>query len=316
MSFSSELKNEMIANAAGDSCCVLAELSALLAVGGTVRLTSAGPGLRFVSESAAVTRRAFALVKSAFGIRCLISAVKRARLDKGNLYQLDIPEPAPARLALEKTGIVSEEFEFTRGVPAWVAAKDCCRRAYLRGVFLAGGTAADPKKSYHLEIAVADEDYAVSLCAFIRAFTLNAKTVKRKENYVVYIKDCEGIIDFMTLAGASAAVFRMEDARILKGICNDVNRAMNCDAANTEKSFRAAREQIGDIELITQRDIFKRLPKPLRETAEIRLAYPEATLAELGQFHNPPQSKSCVNHRIGKLRAIAAQMRAQEEEPT
>ena len=314
MSFSSELKNEIIANAQQrDRCCNLAELSAFLALGGSIYLKRGGIGLRFANENAAVTRKAFSIVKQITGISCEIRAAKRSRLNKGNLYVLDIADAEAAGELLKATGVAEEGLSFSRLVPERIVEADCCKRAYLRGAFLAAGTVSDPHKSYHLEIAAADEGYAESFGAFIRGFGLNAKIAPRREAYMVYLKDSEGIVDFMSLAGASSGVFKMENARIIKEIRNNINRAVNCDIANESRTLTSAKAQCDDIQYLIDKDIFRTLSRQLRETAELRLENPEASLQDLGEMHNPPQSKSCMNHRIGKLRSMAKQLRNEEE---
>ncbi len=314
MSFSSDLKNEMIINAQQEGdCCSLAELSALLALGGSIYLRRGSLGLRFASESARVTRRAFTLVKQVSGISGEISAAKRNKLNKGNLYMLEISNAAAAGKLLERTMVAGQGMDFTRRVPQEVVKNDCCKRAYLRGAFLAAGTASDPQKGYHLEVNCQDESYANSFCEFLRSFTLNAKVSARRDGYMVYLKDSEGIVDFMSLAGASSLVFAMENTRIMKEMRNNINRAMNCDIANESKTLMAAKAQLEDIQYLIDKDIFRTLSRPLRETAEIRLENPDISLQDLGEMHNPPRSKSCINHRLGKLRSMARQLRQEEE---
>jgi DNA-binding protein WhiA len=314
MSFSSDLKNEMIINSQQEEdCCSPAELSAMLAFGGSIYLRREGVGLRFLSESARVTRRAFTLVKEVSGVSGEISAAKRSKLNKGNLYMLEISDSAAAEELLEKTMIAGRERDFTRRVPQEILTSDCCKRAYLRGAFLAAGTASDPRKGYHLEVTCQDESYAKSFCEFLRGFTLNAKVSPRRDGYVVYIKDSEGIVDFMSLAGASSLVFAMENTRIMKEMRNNINRAMNCDIANESKTLMAAKAQAEDIQYLIDKDIFRTLSRQLRETAEIRLENPDVSLQDLGEMHSPPRSKSCINHRLGKLRSIARQHRQEEE---
>jgi DNA-binding protein WhiA len=303
----------MITNAGQEDCCSLAELSALLALGGSIYLRRGGTGLRFFNESARVIRRAFTLVKRVSGVSGEISAAKRSKLKKGNLYMLEISDAAAAESLLEKTMVAGRGMDFTRRVPHEILKESCCKRAYLRGAFLAAGTVSDPQRGYHLEVACQDERYAKSLCEFFRSFILNAKVTARRDEYVVYLKDSEGIVDFMSLAGASSLVFAMENTRIMKEMRNNINRAMNCDIANESKTLVAAKAQAEDIQYLIDKNIFKTLSRPLRETAEIRLENPDVSLQDLGEMHNPPRSKSCINHRLGKLRSIARQLRQEEE---
>lgn len=316
MSFSSETKQEIIGTASDEACCQLAELSAMMAVGGSVYLKRGGFGLRLSNENAAVARRAFALVKARCGITASVSAHKRNRLNKSNLYCLEIPETQEAKSVLIQVGLLKdgEEFDFSRQLPEKIIEKDCCRRAYLRGAFLAGGNLSDPDKAYHLDIALTDGQFAEQFCAFLKNFGLNAKISLRKENFVVYLKESESVIDFLSLAGASSGVFKLENTRIMKSIRNSVNRGVNCESGNAERVSQAAVSQIQDIEYLLAQDVFRTLPAGLRETAELRMENPEANLTELGQLHTTPQSKSCINHRMVKLRALAKELREQKEE--
>ncbi len=317
MSFSSETKQEIIGAASDAACCQLAELSAMLAVSGAVYLRRGGLGLRLGNENAAVARRAFALVKAQSGVTAAVSVRKRARLNKTNVYYLEVPQPEAVKALLVKTGLIEpgEGLAFSRQLPQAIIAKDCCRRAYLRGAFLSGGTLSDPDKAYHLEIDLSDGDYAQQFCAFLKKFGLNAKIALRKENFVVYLKESESVIDFLSLAGASSGVFKLENTRILKSIRNSVNRGVNCESGNAERVSQAAVSQMRDIEYLLENDAFRTLNASLRETAELRLENPEANLTELGQLHHPPQSKSCINHRMAKLRTIANELREQKGGP-
>lgn len=316
MSYASDIKREIVLNSQaeeGRGCCALAELSALMALGGSVRLTRAGLGLRFANENAAVTRRAFALIRSVCGQRSSVSAIKRSRLNLGNIYVLDVSDAAAARALLEQTGLAAPGGEGFSGlryaVPDQVVQSGCCQRAYLRGAFLAGGTISAPGKGYYADISSGSYEYAESLARFLSdRMGLGAKLAERRGSWVVYIKNSESIIDFLSLVGSSTGVFELENTRIMKGIYNDLNRAMNCDAANSEKTLAASQEQTHAINRLIETDVFRKLHRSLRETAELRLENPDATIQELGQLHNPPVSKSCVNHRLVKLRQLAAEL--------
>ncbi|MBQ2817613.1 MAG: DNA-binding protein WhiA [Clostridia bacterium] len=316
MSFSSDVKTELISNSDNNACCNLAELSGMLALGGSLYLTRGGLGLRFASDNPAAARYAFSLVKLLTGEKCSVGAKKRSNMNQNTQYVLDVSDSEAAGIILESCGLIThtkDGREFLSGVPKELTENECCKRAYIRGAFLAGGTATEPTKAYSIELICANEPYAQSLCDFLKVYGLNAKTVQRKSVYVVYLKESESVIDFLSLAGASASVFKIENTRIMKDIRNNVNRAMNCETANFEKTSIAAQNQIDDINLIIDSGKFPTLNKGLRETAELRLEYPEATLQDLGDLHVPAQSKSCVNHRLSKLRKLAAELRGEND---
>lgn len=204
--------------------------------------------------------------------------------------------------------ITKEEIE-TAIVNAVLLKSVCCKRAFLRGVFLTSGSMSNPEKRYHLEIVCASIAQAEQVRDTILSFDVDAKIVQRKKYYVVYLKEGEGIVELLNIMGAHVSLMNFENFRILKEMRNDINRRVNCEAANITKTVNAASKQIEDIEYIREHYGFQRLSSSLREMAEIRLEYPEATLKELGEFLNPPVGKSGVNHRLKKLGELADKLR-------
>ncbi|MCM1179525.1 MAG: DNA-binding protein WhiA [Clostridium sp.] len=193
--------------------------------------------------------------------------------------------------------------------PRQVVQKDCCKKSFIRGMFLAAGSVNDPKKAYHFEIVVRNLDMAQAVKELINSFQLEAKVVKRKKYYVVYLKEGSMIVDILNIMEAYVSLMDMENIRILKDMRNDINRRVNCEAANIKKTVSAARKQIEDIEYIEKTRGLKYLNASLRELAELRLEEPDANLAELGEMLNPPVSKSGVNHRLRKISSIADSLR-------
>ena len=186
-------------------------------------------------------------------------------------------------------------------------------RAYLRGAFLAAGSVSDPASHYHLEVVCPDEAAASDVCGHLQTAGFSPRVVSRKKHRVVYLKEGDQIADFLTLIGAHRALLRLENVRVLKEVRNSVNRAVNCDAANIAKSVEAARKQREDILLIEREMGLGKLPGPLRAAALARLAEPEATLTEIGERMDPPVGKSGISHRMGKIAAIAAGIRLEQE---
>lgn len=193
--------------------------------------------------------------------------------------------------------------------PKQVVQKDCCKKAFVRGIFLAAGSVNDPQKAYHFEIVVHNREMAQSVQEVIKSFSLDAKIVKRKKYYVVYLKEGSMIVDILNVMEAYVGLMDMENVRILKDMRNDINRRVNCETANIKKTVNAARRQIEDIEYIERTKGLRYLNDSLRSLAEIRLEEPDANLAELGQMLNPPVSKSGVNHRLRKISSIANALR-------
>lgn len=183
--------------------------------------------------------------------------------------------------------------------------QSCCKRAFLRGVFLCSGSVSNPEKGYHLEFVLSGEEFPKQIQSLIGSFGIEAKITTRKKYTIVYIKEGEGIVNLLNVMGAFTSLMDLENLRILKEINNSINRQMNCDTANINKSVAAGRKQIEDIMRIRDCRGFKDLPPNLQEIAELRLSYPELSLKELGEMLDPPIGKSGVNHRLRKLSEIA-----------
>lgn len=187
--------------------------------------------------------------------------------------------------------------------------KSCCVRAYIREAFLAAGSISDPEKGYHFEVVTSSENKALQLVSKLELFGIEAKTIERKGHIVVYIKEGSQIVDALNVMEAHNALMDLENVRILKEVRNSVNRQVNCETANINKTVNAAVKQIEDIQYIQETVGLGELPLQLRETAMLRLEYPEAPLKELGNLMNPPVGKSGVNHRLRKLSQIAEELR-------
>lgn len=188
----------------------------------------------------------------------------------------------------------------------------CCKRAYLRGAFLSIGTVSDPEKSYHLEYACQKEEDAERILMLLKSFGIEAKIFNRKNTHVVYIKDSSQIVETLNVMEAHVALMDFENMRILKEMRNSVNRKVNCETANINKTVSAAQKQIDEINAIMETADYKGLPDSLKEIAELRIEYPEASLTELGELCNPKVGKSGVNHRLRKLSEMATRIKGGE----
>ena len=195
-----------------------------------------------------------------------------------------------------------------------VVQNTCCKRSFLRGAFLASGSISDPEKTYHFEIALATMPKAVQIKEMLEAFGIEAKIIMRKKYYVVYVKEGSLIVEALAVMEAHVALMNFENVRILKEMRNSINRQVNCETANINKTVVAATKQMEDIIYIKETVGFGELTEGLEEIARVRLEYPEASLKELGSLLNPPIGKSGVNHRLRKLSIIAEQIREQKEE--
>ncbi|MDI6711259.1 MAG: DNA-binding protein WhiA [Bacillota bacterium] len=306
MTFSVSTKDEL-SRVFGRPCCVLAEISALARVGGRLGMAGSQPAsLVIVSENAAVARKAYRLAKD-LGLPARTAVSRNARLRKGYRYEVRLPlEPDPQG-AMRKLGLEQ------RGIKKSLVRRNCCRRAYLRGAFLARGSVASPRGPYHLEIMVEDEVLARDLAALMERLSLEARVSPRRQGWTIYIKEGTQIVDCLNLMGAHAALLSFEDARILKEMRNRVNRLVNCDTANLNKAVDAGVRQQECIRVIAEGMGLEKLPPALRELALLRQRHPDVSLRELGELADPPLSKSCINHRMRRLETVAAQLRARGE---
>lgn len=214
--------------------------------------------------------------------------------------------------ALEKKELLEKKLfgDMARGHTAeGLLEKNCCKRAYLRGAFLASGSISNPEKSYHFEIVCQNPAQAGHLQELYKEFELDAKIVRRKKYYIVYIKEGGQIVDALNVMGAHVALMNLENVRILKEMRGSVNRIVNCETANIGKVVGAACRQIEDIHRIEQEIGLDGLSPTLREMALLRLNYPDSSLAELGELCTPPIGKSGVNHRLRKLSELAKKLR-------
>lgn len=308
MSFASETKKELT-NLEVKDCCGLAELSALIQMNGSLSFTNKKLAVDIQTENAAIARRIYTLIKRFYPVTVELLVRKKMRLKKNNVYIVRLVDHA--RRILEDLGIIGEGFEFVTEICPRLIMKKCCKRSYLRGAFLAGGSVNNPEtSSYHLEIFSLYKEHSEALCELMNSFDLNAKTLERKKGYMTYLKEAEKITDFLIIIGANNAMLKFEDIRILRDMRNSVNRLVNCETANLNKTIGASVRQVENIKYIQGTIGLDVLPEKLREIAELRVAHKDVTLKELGEMvSSGPISKSGINHRLRKVDAIAEKIR-------
>ncbi len=310
MSFSGEVKEELSAVLSPSRHCQIAELAAMVCYGGRLEAGETGH-IRLIvqTENEKVIRKGFTLLQKSFNICTGVIG--------SGPYTLQVEEEASVR-RLFQTLKLSGQYPMADGrieaVNPLLIKNACCRRAFLRGAFLVTGSMSDPEKSYHLEFVCPYEEQALQLQEIIRDFGMEARIVMRKNHFIVYMKEGAGIVDLLNVTGAHISLMNLENLRIVKEMRNSINRRVNCETANITKTVNASSKQIEDIMLIQDTQGLGTLPDGLRETALIRLEYPDATLKELGQYLNPPVGKSGVNHRLRKLSEIAESIRGYKEE--
>ena len=312
MSFSSNVKNEISKIYIEDTCCQKAELSALIKLTGTIQIAGNNEiGIRLTTENAAIARRIFSLLKTNYSIHTRVTMTKNRQFRRKYSYTLLIGAENSSEKLLLSLGILrtGTGIRINHRIPKEIIADDCCKKAYLRGVFLGGGSISDPEKTYHIEIVTDNKPFATDIMNLINTYGLNAKIVKRKNSYVVYMKESENIVDFLNIIGAHNALLNIENIRIFKEMRNNVNRLVNCETANLSKTVNAAMRQINNIQYIKDNMGLKKLPKSLRDMAELRLLHRDYSLSELGEVMNPPIGKSGVNHRLRRLDQIAEDLK-------
>ena len=283
MSFASDVKTELIQYAAPDECCLYSELHALLKIGGII----ADNRIEYSNRAAAVVRRALYLVRRLYpNARSEIGRNKRYYI---RLYVTDPNDPL-------LKNYFTEEFP--------TAA--CCQAAYLRGAFIAGGTISRPEKhNYHWEVSTPREEAAQFLARSMNRLDFFTRIFVRRGQFVVYLKDYESIVDFLSFAGARNAVERCEIARNVKDVRRLANQLVNCETHNLQNAVDAAQRQLADIKLILEHDI--KLSFELDETAQARLRHPEMSMPELASLLYV--SRSALKNRMRGLRNIAAELR-------
>ena len=308
MSFASDTKKELT-QVEGSPCCERAELSAIVRMNGTLSIRDRRSSLEVMTENAAIARRIYTLFKQLYDIPGELLVRRKMRLKKNNVYLVRIP--GQGRELLKSLLIMGDDNAYKTGIDPQLIRSTCCARAYLRGAFLASGSVNHPDSaSYHLELSNLYQAHCEALCELCNRFNLNANWIKRKNGYVVYIKEGERITEFLNLIGAHQALLRFEDVRIVKDMRNSVNRIVNCETANLNKTISAAMQQVENIRLIEREMGIDQLPPRLRQIAELRLKHPDMSLKELGeQLSGGKVSKSGVNHRLRKLNQIADKLR-------
>ena len=301
MSFSGQIKEELAQVISSPRHCQLAELAALVQFCGHIEEDGS---LLVQSENPLVIRKCFTLLKKTFKIE----AVAKSQMQTQNYRLFVTGEDAFRVLEALKICDTAGHLMMRHLTDPVLIKNSCCKRAYLRGCYMAVGSMSDPYKSYHLELVCGLQAQAEQLLKILHDFSLDAKMIVRKKYYVVYMKEGENIADFLNITEAHKALMEFENTRIYKGMRNMVNRKVNCEAANITKTVNAATRQVEDIRLIREKMGLEGLPEPLRQMAYVRLENPQASLGELGKLLDPPVGKSGVNHRLRKLGELAKEL--------
>ncbi len=307
MSFAAEVKKELTGLAVQKNLAQ-AELAALIRMNGSLSLSNHQFVLNVQTENAAIARRIFTLLKEHYGVRSELLVRRKMKLKKNNVYIVRLKqETQSVLLDLD----IMDGMMFQAHISDEIKRSDEKIRAYLRGAFLASGSVNNPETSrYHLEISSIYEEHNQDICDLLNQFDLNARTLERRNGYITYLKGAEKIADFLTLIGATNSMLKFEDVRIVRDMRNSVNRLVNCETANMNKTIDAASKQINNIHFIEATVGLQALPEKLQEIAELRIQNPEISLKELGEMiPSGAISKSGINHRIRKINDFADNLR-------
>ena len=315
MSFSKEVKEELSRHISNARHCQIAELAAILSFCAKYeQIDENTRALNVYTESLAVARKYFTLVKKTFNISTNICIKRNLHQKKGKGYSLSIRDDVMITKILMATKLKITPSGEINTADNMVVVNTCCKRAFLRGAFLASGSISDPEKTYHFEIVAGDEDRANQIQNIILSFEIDAKIILRKRYHVVYIKEASQLVDILNVMEAHVSLMNLENVRILKDMRNSINRQVNCEAANINKTVKAASKQLDDIKYINDTIGLDKLTEGLEDIAKLRFQYPEASLKELADMLTPPIGKSGVNHRLRKISMIAERLREQKEE--
>lgn len=313
MSFSSKVKEELSRQWSPARHCQIAETAAVLSLCGRVKISASDHyAIEIHTENLAVARKYFTLLKKTFNINTDVLIRRGQMPGRSRTYMVAVRKHEDALRVLQASklldsyGEIAEDLSLIHNV---VVQNVCCKRAFIRGAFLSAGSISDPEKFYHFEITCASMRKAKQLQGLMASFDIEARIVLRKRYFVVYVKEGSQIAELLQIMEAPVALMELENIRIVKEMRNSVNRQVNCETANINKTVSAAVKQMEDIRYIQDTIGLESLPENLQEMARVRLERPEATLKELGEALEPPVGKSGVNHRLRKLSLMAEDLR-------
>lgn len=308
MTFSYKIKEE-ISKLECSKIEYISELSGILCTSSDLKLYS----IKVQTENINAANRIFDIIHDTYSVTSNIAVKKNYNFKKNEMYVIEVKKDVPE--ILKDLGLITDNSFKIRSCPInEIVDDEELKAAFIRGCFLIGGSVNDPKTSrYHLEFIINNEEFANFLKDILNSYELNAKTLRRAKGYMVYIKESEKISDLLRVIKAYNAVLYYEDIRVLREKQNMNNRINNCEQANVEKSMASSNKQIEDINFIKVEDAYELLDEKVRKVADYRLKYPESSLIELSKIISVETgetiTKSCVNHRLRKIRELADRLR-------
>ena len=297
MSFSSDAKAELCAQRPDRKCCAVAESYGVLLYCNTFSARE----IRIITASRDFAARLPRLFKRAFSLSFDVLPPENA---KGKSSFL-ITSPDKIKRIFDTYGAEVDN-TLSHHVNFGVLEEDCCRTSFIRGAFLAGGSVTDPEKRYHLELATPHHSVSRETYSVLLDMGFSPREAERGGNALLYFKQADAIADFFTTIGATNTALGIMTAKVEKDMRNTITRRVNCDSANADKVVNAAQEQLEAIRYIVKEYGIDALPEPLKDAALLRIANPEASLADLARLSYPPVTKSCISHRLKKIMSLAS----------
>ena len=295
MSFSGDVKTALCRASLDRPCCARAEAYGALLYGNTFTSRE----VRLITESESFASRLPLLLDRAFGLQ-----FDRLPGDGERKYVFHLADKGKIHRIIDAFGFDSRQSPVLH-INFGLLEEECCRAAFLRGAFLAGGSVTEPAKGYHLELATSHAQASRELLALLTDMGRQPRHALRNSSQVIYFKNSEQIEELLTLMGAPVSAMELMNAKAEKELRNGVNRRVNCEAANLDKAVDAAQEQLEAIRRLYELDRVEGLNAALKETIVLRETYPELTLSQLAEEFEPPITKSCLNHRMRKLMELS-----------
>ena len=310
MSFSSELKEELskISNHKNE-CCKLSELAGYLITNCNVVKENGEFILKMTTENSSAIRRVYNAFKNLYNIEPVTNVANQV-MNKEMLFELVVKDKMDLQKIFQNTLInIDSNLQIVVDDNQKIKEKECCKKAFLRGVFMGGGSITTPESANHLEIVLSNVQNANFINSILHDLDINAKIIKRKKMTVIYVKDSEAISNFLILIGSNKGTLTFEQTRVEKEYRNNMNRKINCEVANMDKIAVAASRQLNDILLIKKAKRFEELSDDIKKVAKLREEYPEASLEKIGEMLEPKLSKAGVSHRFKKIKMLADELR-------
>jgi cell division protein WhiA len=315
-SFSRGIREELARHPGGRTCCLRAEVAALVRTAGSFHIRAGSDdqryGLHLATTVQAAARSVYSHFKAA-GVESRLLTRREAGFRRRLVYEVHL-DGSPAMLqVLNELGVLSDSFRLLSGIPRWLVRDRCCRKAFLRGCIIGAGSVNDPQREAHLEILTPHEDFAGELRGLLEGLELHPGVYVRRGSSVVYLKGREEVVALLAYVGAQEAALRVEEQSVVKEVRAQANRVANCDQANLRRTSTAAIRQVEAIEFLQESGALAGLPDALREMAELRREHPYCTLRELAEEADG-LSRSALNHRLRRL-VEAAQEAGWQGEP-